>query len=36
LRAGLTLAFPRLEVFLRVARRFLALAMAVPCEVRPQ
>jgi hypothetical protein len=33
LRAGLALAFPRFEAFLRVARRFLALAMAVPCEV---
>jgi hypothetical protein len=32
LRAGLLLAFPRFEVFLRVARRFLALAMAVPLE----
>jgi hypothetical protein len=35
LRAGLVLAFPRFEAFLRVARRFLALAMAVPCEVCP-
>jgi phage tail protein X len=30
LRAGLALAFPRFEAFFRVARRFLALAMAVP------
>jgi hypothetical protein len=35
LRAGLELAFPRFEVFLRVARRFPALAMAVPCEYAP-
>jgi hypothetical protein len=34
LRAGLTLAFPRFEAFLRIARRFFAFAMAVPCEVR--
>jgi hypothetical protein len=33
--AGLALAFPRFEAFLRVARRFLALAMAVLCEVCP-
>jgi hypothetical protein len=33
LRAGLTLAFPRFEAFLRVATRFFALAMAVSCEV---
>jgi hypothetical protein len=35
LRAGLALAFPRFDAFLRDARRFLALAMAVPCEVCP-
>jgi cytochrome c biogenesis protein CcdA len=35
-RAGLALAFRRFEVFLRVARRFLALTMAVPCEVCPK
>ncbi len=35
LRAGLAVAFPRFEAFLRVARRFFALAMAVPCEVCP-
>jgi hypothetical protein len=34
LRAGLALAFPRFEAFLRVAR-FFALAMTVPCEVCP-
>jgi len=33
LRAGLALAFPRFEAFLRVATRFFALAMAVSCEV---
>ena len=35
LRAGLALAFPRFEAFLRVARRFLALAMAVPLKYAP-
>jgi len=30
LRAGLALALPRFEVFLRVATRFFALAMAMP------
>jgi len=33
LRAGLALALPRLELFLRVATRFFALAMVVTCEV---
>jgi hypothetical protein len=33
LRAGLVLALPRLELFLRVATRFFALAMAVSREV---
>jgi hypothetical protein len=33
MRAGLALALPRFELFLRVATRFFALAMAVPCEV---
>jgi hypothetical protein len=33
LRAGLALALPRFELFLRVATRFFALAMAVSCEV---
>jgi len=33
LRAGLALALPRLELFLRVATRFFALAIAVSCEV---
>jgi hypothetical protein len=32
LRAGLTLALRRFELFLRVATRFFALAMAVPSE----
>jgi hypothetical protein len=32
LRAGLALALPRFEVFLRVATRFFALAMAISCE----
>ena len=32
LRAGLALALPRLELFLRVATRFFALAIAVSCE----
>jgi hypothetical protein len=32
LRAGLALAWPRFELFLRVATRFFALAMIVPCE----
>jgi hypothetical protein len=30
LRASPALAFPRFEAFLRVARRFFALAMAIP------
>jgi hypothetical protein len=33
LRAGLALALPRFELFLRAATRFFALAMAVSCEV---
>jgi hypothetical protein len=33
LRAGLALAWPRFELFLRVATRFFALAMIVPCEI---
>ena len=33
LRAGLALALPRFELFLRVATRFFALAMIVPCEI---
>ena len=33
LRAGLALALPRFELFLRAATRFFALAIAVPCEV---
>jgi CspA family cold shock protein len=33
LRAGLALALPRFELFLRDATRFFALAMAVSCEV---
>jgi hypothetical protein len=33
LRAGLVLALPRFELFLRVATRFCALAMAVSCEI---
>jgi hypothetical protein len=33
LRVGLALALPRFELFLRVATRFFALAMAVSCEV---
>jgi hypothetical protein len=33
LRAGLGLALPRFELFLRVATRFFALAMAASCEV---
>jgi hypothetical protein len=32
LRAGSALALPRFELFLRVATRFFALAMIVPCE----
>jgi hypothetical protein len=32
LRAGLALALPRLELFLRVATRFFALVMVVTCE----
>ena len=32
-RAGLVLALPRFELFLRVATRFCALAMAVSCEI---
>jgi hypothetical protein len=34
LRAGLALALPRFELFLRGATRFFALAIAVSCEVR--
>jgi hypothetical protein len=33
LRAGLTLAFPRFEAFLRVSTRFFALAIAVSFEI---
>jgi hypothetical protein len=33
LLAGLALALPRCELFLRVETRFFALAMAVSCEV---
>jgi hypothetical protein len=33
LRAGLALAWPRFELFLRVATRFFALAMIVPREI---
>ena len=33
LREDLALAFPRFEAFLRVATRFFALAMAVPCKI---
>jgi hypothetical protein len=33
LRPGLALALPRFELFLRVATRFFALAMAALCEV---
>ena len=33
LRAGLALALPRFELFLRATIRFFALAMAVFCEV---
>lgn len=33
LRAGLVLAFPRFEAFLRVSIRFVALAIAVSCEI---
>jgi hypothetical protein len=33
LRPGLALALPRFELFLRVATRFFALAMAAPSEV---
>ena len=33
LRAGLALALPRFELFLRAATRFFALATAVPCDV---
>ena len=33
LRAGLALTWPRFELFLRVATRFFALAMIVPCEI---
>jgi hypothetical protein len=33
LRVGLALALPRFELFLRVATRFFALAMAISCEV---
>jgi hypothetical protein len=32
LRAGSALGLPRFELFLRVATRFFALAMIVPCE----
>jgi hypothetical protein len=32
LRAGLALALPRFELFLRIAIRFFALTMAVSCE----
>jgi hypothetical protein len=34
LRVGLALALPRFELFLRVATRFFALAIAVSGEVR--
>ena len=33
LRAGLALALPRFELFLRATIRFFGLAMAVSCEV---
>jgi hypothetical protein len=33
LRAGLALAWPRFELYLRVATRFFALAMIAPCEI---
>ena len=33
LRAALALTLPRLELFLRIATRFFALTIAVPCEV---
>jgi hypothetical protein len=33
LRAGLALALPRFEPFLRTATRFFAFAMAISCEI---